>query len=871
MNWRLRYKGMYGRYRRRNQIKINIPKFNFGKWLLIFIVLGTLMAGSIFAWFSRGLPDPSKVMRRSGYSSGIYDRSGQQVLYDVFVDANRKFTPIADIPDYLKKATIAVEDKDFYKHSGFDPLSYLRIVKNVILNRRLIGGSTLTQQLVKNVLLTNERSISRKIREFVLAIRIEKTFKKDEILQMYLNEAPYGGTAWGVAAAAETYFGKDVKDLNLVESVIMAGIPQLPSVYSPLYGSNPKAYVPRAKEVARRMKEDGYIDAATEKQVDEALQNYQFKAPDNRLKAGHFVMYVKQQLEDILGPGVLDTGGFKVTTTLDLDLQQKAEGIVADEIGKVAKSLNISNGASVIIDPNTGEILSMVGSKGYFDTDIDGQVNVALRPRQPGSSIKPLVYAMAFENGYTPASMLMDVVTEFPGKDDNTPYVPKDYDGKQRGPVKLRESLGSSLNIPAVKLLALVGVKDVLTQGYKMGITTFEPSSDTTNRLGLSMALGGGEVRLMDLASAYGAFANGGIKVEPVSILKIEDRNGKVVYENKPIKQPRVLDEKVAFLINQVLSDNNARLLTFGPNSYLNLGSRAVAVKTGTTNNLRDNWTVGWTRDVVIGVWVGNNNNDPMRNVASGVSGAAPIWRREMLEYLSKTPDRPWDTPKGVSQVDVDKISGYPAHDGFDSYKEWFIDGSLPTGDDPIHTKIQVCKGQPDKLANSVQIAQGNFDTKEVIIAKEKDPLTAKNLWQKAIDGWVATESADPRLKVPTEKCDTTSGVDVEIRNPGDQSRVNGNTVEVRFEIFSDNNIDWADLYLDGNKEDRFTQLPYKKTYTLTDGQHTIRIVGHNSAGVESDRVVRFGVNQDWQTPTPIPTATATPTATPSPSPSPTH
>lgn len=825
------------------------------------VVLGTVFFVGLVLWFSRDLPDPNKVVRYSGFSSVILDRTGKEVLYDLYVDQNRKFTPLSEVPEYLRNATIAIEDKDFYKHSGFDPLAFLRITKNVITKRRLIGGSTLTQQLVKNVLLTNERTLTRKIREFILALRIERRFSKDEILQMYLNEAPYGGTARGVASAAQMYFGKDVSDLNLIESIILAGIPQAPSRYSPFLGSNPKAYVTRAREVARRMREDGYIDAEMEKQVVDALDSTEFKKNSTSLKAGHFVMYVKSQLEEMFGPGILDAGGLKVTTTLDLPLQEASEKIVAEEIEKVEKSLLISNGASVIIDPNNGEILSMVGSRNYFETEAtDGQFNVVINPRQPGSSIKPLVYATALLEGYTPATMLMDVVTEFPGKDENTPYIPKNYDGKERGPVRLREALASSLNVPAVKLLSLVGLKDVLTQGYKMGIDTLEPTPETLSRLGLSMALGGGEVRLLDLVSAYGAFANGGMKVTPVAILKVEDKDGKVIFENRSVAPERVIDEKVAFLINSMLSDNEARLLTFGPNSYLNLGNRAVAVKTGTTNDLKDNWTVGWSRDGVVGVWVGNNNNKQMKNVASGVSGAAPIWRREMLEVLTKKPDRPFETPKGVVQVEVDRISGYPAHDGFPAYKEWFIEGTVPSGEDPIHKKIAVCKGANDKLATAVQVAQGNFDWREVVVTAEKDPLTNKDLWNKAIDGWVATKSADPKFKVPKEYCEDSSGLQVNITNPTSRSRYDSDSIEVSFDIFSDKPVDWAELYLNDNLEQKFTSPPYRKTFSLPMGNHKVRVVARNTDGRTADQTTEFAIKQDYLTPTPTVTATISPT-----------
>ena len=833
-------------YKRRRKINLGptLSRFNWGKIIFFGLIGISLLVVVLFLWYSRGLPDPGKVQRQTGYSTQILDRTGKVVLYDVISDQDRRFTSIADVPQYLKDATVSIEDKTFYTHQGFDPLTPLRIIKNIIVNHRLIGGSTLTQQLVKNVLLTSDRSVSRKIREFILAVRIEKTYSKDEILQMYLNEAPYGGGTAGVAAAAQAYFGKEVKDLDLTECVILAGLPQSPSNYSPYIGK-PLAYVPRAKEVAAAMRENGKITKDQETQVDAELGKVVFVGLGTKMKAPHFVMYVKQWLEDKYGSNILDAGGLKVTTTLDAALQAKAETTVKEEIDKVSKSLNISNGASLIMDTNTGEILSMVGSKDYFDATIDGQVNVTLSSRQPGSSIKPLVYATGFMKGYSPASVFADVITEFPGKDANTPYIPKNYDGKEHGLLHLRDALASSINIPAVKLLAKIGVSDVLTQGYKMGFTTYEPTKDLLSRVGLSMALGGAEVKLVDMVSAYSTFSNGGLKVEPVSILKIEDSSGKVIYENKQVKQEKVLDEKVGFLINSILSDNNARLLTFGANSYLNLGNRAVAVKTGTTNDMRDNWTVGWSRDTIVGVWVGNNNNDKMKNIASGVSGAAPIWRREILDVLTERPDIPFTVPSGVSQVDVDKISGYPAHDSFPSYKEWFINGTVPTAPDPIHTMLKICKSDSTKLADSIAISQSNFDKKEYVVIKEADPLTNKDLWQAGINNWVVKQT-DPLYKPPTETCGTTETTDIQIVSPNDHARVDGDTVSIKFTIVSTKSIVEARLYVDGTLEQTFTDQPYSKDIKLASGKHTIQVVAKDNEGNETSRTHNFGMNIDW-------------------------
>lgn len=849
------------RYRRRiKKLDLNWPKI-----FLVGSLAGGLLMVGLFFWYSRGLPDPSNVLRKTGFSSVILDREGKEILFDVYTDENRKFTPLDEFPEYLKQATVAIEDKDFYNHQGFDLMGMLRGISRLFTRGRAEGGSTLTQQLVKNVLLTTERRLSRKIREFVLSVRIENRFSKEEILQMYLNEAPYGGTAWGVAAASEMYFGKEVVDLDLAESVILAGLPQAPTTYSP-YNPN-KGYIDRAKQVARRMREDGYIDVETENELDASLANVEFRPVGTSIKAPHFVMEVRTVLEQMFGPQILEKGGLKVTTTLDWELQKNTQDIVATEIDKVSKTLSISNGASVIIDVNSGDILSMVGSRDFFDTDIDGEVNVVTRLRQPGSSIKPVVYATAFSKGFTPASVLMDTITEFPGKDDATPYIPKNYDGEEHGPLHLREALASSINIPAVKLLALVGVKDVLDQAYRMGMNSLEPTKANTSRLGLSMALGGGEVELLELASAYGAFANGGFKVDPAYILKVEDANGEVLFEKKKVNKPRVIDEKIAFLMNSILSDNNARLITFGENSYLNLSSGKVAVKTGTTNDMRDNWTVGWSSDVVVGVWVGNNDNSPMKNVASGVSGASPIWRKEMLEVLSSYPAKEFVVPNGVAQVEVDRVSGYPAHDGFASYKEWIIEGTLPTGEDKIHQQMKVCKSDGNRLANAVQVAQNNFDNREFIVLKENDPLTNKNLWQLGIDDWVAKQ-ADEKYRPPTEYCESTNGLDVQIISPKDRSRVNENRLEFRFEVTSEKEIEWVKFYLDGEEEETFTSRPYAKTIeNIKDGQHKIKVVARNKGGVEADRTHEFGINEDWKEPTPIPTTTPTPSPTSLPSP----
>lgn len=415
-------------------------------------------------------------------------------------------------------------------------MGILRGFLKVFVTGRAEGGSTLTQQLVKNVLLTNDRTIIRKIKEFVLSIQIEKKYTKDQILLMYLNEAPYGGTAWGVEAAAETYFGKKVGDLDLVECAIVAGLPQSPSRYSP-YSSTPKAYVGRTTDVLRRMREDDYITKDQESSALKTLPNITFQARGADFKAPHFVQYVQRILESRYGETSVEQGGLTVTTTLDLDLQEKAQAIVSEEIAKVEKQ-HITNGAVVVENPETGEILAMVGSKNFNASDYDGQVNVTTSLRQPGSSFKPFTYVTGFnKKGYTPATLLMDVPTTFPGGANQPDYIPVNYDGKYRGPVQVRYALANSINVPAVKMLALVGIKDVLQTATDMGITTLPPTKETLSRVGLSLTLGGGEVRLVDMTTAYSAFVNKGYKVEPTAILKVTDVKGKFWKTTLPKKE----------------------------------------------------------------------------------------------------------------------------------------------------------------------------------------------------------------------------------------------------------------------------------------------------------------------------------------------
>lgn len=728
------------------------------------LILGSIFTIGLFAWYSRDLPTPGKLKASNlSQSTKIYDRHGT-VLYDIFNEENRTYVELKDVSPYLKEATLAIEDKDFYQNKGFSIIGYLRAARNALLSRGIAGGgSTLTQQLVKNTLLSSEQTLVRKIKELILAIQVDRKYKKDQILELYLNVVPYGGTAVGIEAASESYFGKKAKDLNLVESAILAGLPQRPSYYSP-YGQNPKAYIARTKDVLRRMREDSYITRKQEAQAIKSLEYISFQPRSYSIKAPHFSFYIKDQLIKKYGEELVESGGLRVTTTLDYNLQKEAQKIVNEEVLK-AKNLYAGNGASVVVNPKNGEILSLVGSRDFFATEsaipsekgeaFEGQFDVITQGfRQPGSTIKPVTYVTALEKGYTASTVIMDVKTVFPAGDGKD-YTPKNYNEKFNGPMQMRFALANSINIPAVKMLAMVGIKNMLKTAYEMGIKTLEPSDENMRRFGLSLTLGGGEVVPLDLAVSYSAFANGGFRVEPVSILKVTDPKGKVLFEQKQQELAnRVISEEAAFIISHILLDNNARSLTFGTNSYLNIRGRTVAAKTGTTDDRKDNWTIGWTPGMLVLSWVGNNNNKPMR-IASGVTGAAPIWRRIMLESLKDTQNEEFKVPQNVVSVSVDSLGGGLPVDGQATRSEYFIKGTEPVGPGPIYKQLRISKAENNKLASPSEIEKREYDIKSFIVFAEQDPVSTdgKNKWQEGIDEWLKENyKDDSKYHPPTEQ-----------------------------------------------------------------------------------------------------------------------
>ena len=602
----------------------------YGRRRIIFFTI--IISVSLYLFW--GIPLPTKLSSPDiPVSTKLFDRNGK-LIYEIFTDKRRTPIKLSELPPVVINATIAIEDKDFYKHQGFSFTGIARAVFSTVFKQELQGGSTITQQLVKNALLTPERTIQRKIREVVLTVIVEGIYTKDQILEMYLNTIPYGGTSYGIEAASETYFGKNAKDLNLAEAALLSGLPQRPSTYSP-FGAHPELASARQEEVLKQMVANKFI---SQEESDKAKEEELKYASINPPQAPHFALWIKEQLADKYGEKMVEQGGLRVNTTLDLDIQNIAQQAVATEVAKLKKQ-NVGNGAAIVTRPGTGEILAMVGSKDYFATDEDGKVNVTLAKRQPGSSIKPLNYALALKDQkITLATAFADVPSCFQVAGQPL-YCPVNYDGTYHGLVQARFALGNSYNIPAVKVLALNGVDNFVEFGKQVGLTTFT----NPDNYGLSLTLGGGEVRPYDMAEAFGVLANQGIKQPLTAITKVTNWKGTTLEEHDPkehdLDGERILEPSVTYLVSHALLDNNARSAAFGAQSFLNVsGHPEVSVKTGTTNDRRDNWTIGYTPQAVVVTWVGNNDNEPMSGAVSGISGASPIWNRiikAVLDYLN--------------------------------------------------------------------------------------------------------------------------------------------------------------------------------------------------------------------------------------------
>lgn len=667
-----------------------LTKFRFKVSNLKLICLLVIGFSGIYWYVFRGLPKPSALTTQPiPLTTHIRDRNGEE-LYKVYASQNRTLVKLGDVPLSLRQAIIAIEDAEFYQHAGFSLRGIFRASWRLLTHQSIEGGSTITQQLVKTALLSPERTFRRKVRELVLSVLVEMSYSKDQILEMYLNRVSFGGSAYGVEEAAQTYFKKSVRDLDLAQAALLAGLPASPTTYSP-FGAHPELAKSRQKEVLRRMVSEGFT---TWDQAETASnEELRFAPQITDIKAPHFVMYIKDLLAKKYGTQIVEQGGLDVTTSLDLSVQNLTQTAVSQEVAKVSY-LHIGNGAALVTNPTTGEILAMVGSVNYFDSQNDGNFNVTLSPRQPGSSIKPLNYALAFTHGFTPASLIDDspIIYKAPGQPD---YSPVNYDGKYHGKVPLRTALASSYNIPAVKILAANGIENFIDFARKMGISTWTDSS----RFGLSLTLGGGEVTMTDMATAYAVFANAGQKINLQPILSVRTATGKLLEEYKCCDSQTVLDPRIAYFISDILSDNSARAPAFGFNSDLNIPK--VAVKTGTTNNLRDNWTIGYTTNRLVTVWVGNNDNSPMSYVASGVTGASPIWNRIVNELIKVSPAAGFTPPPNLIQVGICPLTGQLSCDGCPAKLEYFIPGTQPKNACSKEV-IQTIESNRDKLLEGV-------------------------------------------------------------------------------------------------------------------------------------------------------------------------
>lgn len=657
------------------------------QWLMPFLWVGVV--GIIFIllyliYLRTTLPDPETLVTRAvKESTKVYDRTGQVLLYDIYEGEKRTIVPWSDIPQTLKDATVAAEDNNFYQHRGVDFRGIIRaLLRDIQSTSFSEGGSTITQQLVKNALLTNEKAVSRKIKEAMLSIEIERKFSKDEILWMYLNQIPYGSTAYGVEAASHLYFGKSAHDLDLNESAIIASIARAPSYYSP-YGKHVDELIARHNFVLKRMRDLGYI---SDREYQDAInEKIVFKDQENKLIAPHFVLMARDELIKKYGEDRVSNGGFKIITTLDADLQKKAEELVAKYAAINKQRYKATNASLVAIDPKTGDVLALVGSADYFDTANEGNFNVATAQRQPGSSFKPFAYATAFAKGYTDSTILLDTRTEFNPRcsPEGTQlrdrygsqcYHPLNYDLKYHGAVTMRQALQNSLNVPSVETLYLASIDDTVATARKMGITTLKDSS----QYGLALVLGGAEVRLVDITSAYGVFGNDGIRNPWELIQRVELGDGSVLDEKKDDPQ-RVLDPQVARLMSDVLSDNNARIPEFGPNSALYFPGYQIAAKTGTTQDNRDGWVIGYSTGIAVGVWTGNNNNSSMTRVGAGISAAGPLWHAFMAEAIKKIPPDHFIPPDPV-HIDKIMLNGNYVYNGEIHTILYYVDRNNPRG-----------------------------------------------------------------------------------------------------------------------------------------------------------------------------------------------
>ncbi len=824
----------------------------------VILILGSSIFGigvisvCIFNWLFGDLPDPGSIHSLLNQPSiRITDRNNR-VLYEILpsIGGRQLSVPLDSIPLWLRQATIATEDAHFYQNPGVDLGGILRALwMNLRGRETLAGGSTITQQVARNLLLSEteryQQSVVRKLRESYLAWQITRRLSKDEILGLYLNYMYYGGLAYGAEAAAQTFFGKPVSALDLAECALLAGLPQAPALYNPF--TDPEVAKTRQEIVLGLMEKHGYL--TSEQRALAVREPLVYSSNPYPLEAPHFVMMVRQQLDQMLTPQeIARQGGLVVRTTLDLDWQHLAQRAIDRHLEELLDSPdglghNVNSAALVAIDPLSGEILAMVGSPDFEDSAISGSINMTLSPRQPGSALKPIVYAAALDpksvQPWTAATSILDVKTAFTTHDRDI-YIPENYDRTEHGPVSVRTALASSLNIPAVITLNHIGLKTLFDLSAALGITTF----DDPEHYDLSVAVGGGEVRLLDLTAAYGAFANGGYRVDPSAILDIRDGSGEVIYQPAAAPRIQVLDERVAWLISDILSDNEARRLGFGPNSVLRL-DRPAAVKTGTTTNFHDNWTVGYTPDLVVGVWVGNTNYEPMREV-TGLTGAAPIWHDFMRSVLTGTPEHAFTRPEGLTQTEVCALSGLLPTPACPYRRlEWFINGTQPTSPDDYYQIIQVDTGSG--LIANAGTPPGQTKTLIVLdLPPQAQPWAHANGYPLLSD-----YMANSGLASGTDDAQggSSQGEILRLLSPteGAAYRLTSSTSpeaqRLMFEAAGEPGLSQIRIWVDGDVLESFNAPPYRAWWTLSEGQHQAWVDGIDASGKRiSSQAVNFNV-----------------------------
>ena len=820
-----------GKRKSKKRFRPNFGKFTWKKfftWAFRAFALGVILIAILFLYYAKDLPDPNKLLNRDvPESTKIYARDGS-LLYEIHGEYKRTLVTLDQIPLLSQEATIAIEDKGFYKEGGISLTGIARAAITDILSlHKSQGASTITQQFVKNAILTDSKSWDRKIREAILAIAIDAHFSKSQILQLYLNEIPYGRNAYGIEAASETYFNKSAKDLDLAQSAYLAAMIQAPTYYNPT-GLHRADLDARKNTVLSLMQQQGYITSDQEKQAKAETVN--FSTITNGIVAPHFVLWVEDYLANKYGDVTLEQGGLQVYTTLDPKLQAIAENVVKTDVAKESKKYKANNAALVAIDPKTGQVLAMVGSKDYFgapepagctpgkNCTFEPNVNVALAQRQPGSSFKPYVYGTAFKKqfGYSPGSLLMDVVTDF-GSYNGKEYIPHNYNDQSYGPVSMRQAMAGSLNVPAVKTLDLVGVDNAVQTAHDLGISS--PLQDC----GLSLVLGGCEVRLLDHTAAYSAIANEGVKNPETPILKILDKNNNILEQFQPNPQT-VLDPQDAYELISIMTDNNARAFIFGANSPLTLPDRPVAAKTGTTQNWHDGWTLGFTPSLAAGVWAGNNDGELLTKGADGVVVAAPIWHDFMQQALAGTPAEAFTIPQGIEQVTVDSVSGKLPTDATPTTKtETFASYSAPTDYDNVHVKVGF-DGTTGQLATNLT-PPGNITYKVYTVLHSEMPNNPN--WENPVVAWALQNGytyppGGAQISPPAQN--NGQGPTVTILDPPDGQTITQTTFQVTVNAVSGNTIARIDLSIDGQFYQSLSSQPFIFTVnkTLNDGPHVL-------------------------------------------------